>query len=279
MTPYSQPINSQQEIRMKTISLTIDVETDWGGRLSCKNGNCEGIEKGIPIILKQLESNNIKATFFISALIIPKYKQVVKDIFSQGHEIASHSLEHNIDHSQLTDVELTKQLVKSKNILESTIGEKIWGFRTPQCRVNSLLFKTLLKTGYNYDSSMVRSFFPGRYQNVHIPKEPFDKDGIFEFPITTLPLIRVPFGLLWINAMSVEVLKFYYSTFENKFPNNIVFYLHPFDLLANKKQRDFGYLISLWYNIKSNKVEETLEKLIECFTIRRKVITLKEGIK
>lgn len=94
---------------MKKFFLTIDVETDWGGRLAAESRNCEGIEKGLPLILDILKKNDIKATFFVSAMVLDGWKDYILDIKKQGHEIASHGLRHNINYSVLSRDDLKKR--------------------------------------------------------------------------------------------------------------------------------------------------------------------------
>ena len=48
----------------------------------------------LDICLEFLEENNIKATFFIVAWIGEKFPEIIKGISNNGHEIASHGLNH-----------------------------------------------------------------------------------------------------------------------------------------------------------------------------------------
>ena len=241
----------------KSIAVTVDVESDWGGRAD----TCHGMQEGLPFVLNILKRFDIKATFFISGEVIANNKDMICEIKKSGHEIASHSFKHNMDYGKLSKEELFNQINRSKELIEDEIGVKPVGFRTPQFRINDYLFDVLSDLGFKYDSSMVRGILPTRYSGLSIPSEPFFKNGILEIPISTMPYIRVPMGLLWINAMGVNMFRFLLK--RAKSPNPITLYLHPFDLLQTKSKSNFGFFVTRWYNYKSHSTKKTLELLIK----------------
>jgi len=255
----------------KEIAITIDVESDWGGRAD----TCHGIQEGLPFILNTLNELDIKATFFISGEIVRNNKDIVSEISESGHEIASHSFKHNVDYGELSKEELFDQINMSKELIEDEIGVKPLGFRMPQFRINDHLFDVLSDLGFKYDSSMVRGIFPSRYSSLSIPSEPFFKNGILEIPISTMPYIRLPMGLLWINAMGFNMFKFLVERIE--LPDRIVLYLHPFDLIGSKSKKDFGFFVNRWYNYRTSSVKGTLITVLNYWKNRkRNFICLKD---
>lgn len=255
----------------KSIAMTIDVESDWGGRAD----TCHGIQEGLPFVLDTLKGFNKKATFFISGEVIANNKDMICEIKESGHEIASHSFKHNMDYSKLSKEELFDQINISKELIEDEIGVKPLGFRMPQFRINDYLFAVLSDLGFKYDSSMVRSIIPSRYSNLSIPSKPFFKNGILEIPISTMPYIKLPIGLLWINAMSFNMFRFLLK--RAKSLNPLTLYLHPFDLLQNKSKSNFGFFVTRWYNYRTYSIKKTLELLIKYWAREdRSFITLKE---
>lgn len=261
--------------KLKTVAVTIDVETDWGGRLSVGPGNCHGIEEGIPYLLHLLDELKIKATFFISGEVVSEYADIIKSIVEQGHEIASHGFKHDVDYSTMSKKEISEQISKSKTILEDEIGVTPLGFRAPQFRVNEAVYEVLSELNFKYDSSMVRGILPTRYNNLSIPSKPFMKSNLLGIPISTMPYLKVPLGLLWINAMGFNMFRFLLKGTES--PNPVILYLHPFDLIQNKSKSDFGFLINRWYNYRSHSTRNTLELIIKYWNREgRKFIMLKE---
>ena len=246
--------------KLKTVAITIDVETDWGGRLSVGPGNCRGIEEGIPYLLHLLDELKIKATFFISGEVITEYAVLIHDIVDHGHEIASHGFKHDVDYSTMPKKEIMEQISKSKKILEEEVGVTPIGFRAPQFRINDDVYDVLHALNFKYDSSVVRGILPTRYNNLSIPSEPFMKNNLLEIPVSAMPYLRVPMGFLWINAMGFSTFKFLSERI--KFEDMFVFYMHPFDLVETKAKKDFGVVINKWYNLRLNKVKHTLESLL-----------------
>ena len=130
----------------EAVAVTVDVESDWGGRTD----SYYGIQNSLSFILNTLNEFDIKATFFISGEVVRSNKDIICEILKSGHEIASHGFKHDIDHSKLSKEELFNQIDGSKKLLEDEIGVQILGFRTPQFRVNESLFDVLADSGFRY---------------------------------------------------------------------------------------------------------------------------------
>jgi len=259
------------ECKEKSIAITIDVESDWGGR----SRTYKGVENCVPIILDLLDELEIKATFFTSGDVVRDNKDIICEVSGLGHEIASHGFKHDVDYSRLSKEELFNQIDISKELIESEVGIKPLGFRTPQFRINAHLFEVLSDLGFKYDSSMATGILPSRYSGLSIPSEPFSKKCILEIPVSTMPYTRLPLGLLWITAMGFDVFRFLMK--RSKSMSHITLYLHPFDLLQDKPKGDFNFLISSWYNYKAHSAKNTLQKLIRYWSREgRRFITLKE---
>jgi len=251
--------------------ITVDVESDWGGRMDATQANCQGIESAMPFILKLFKRNNIKATFFISSEIITLHTDLLCKIKENGHELASHGFKHNMKYDIITRNELEKQVIISKRLLEEYIGVSPKGFRTPQLRIHPKLHRILRDHEFEYDSSMAKGFLPTRYNNQQISAKPFIKDGLWEIPIPSMPYLGVPMGLLWINAMGFKAFKF---LLEKSDRSTIIIYLHPFDLIDNKSKANYNFFINSWYNFKKGSVKRTFEQIITFLAKKTDFITM-----
>ena len=256
----------------KSIAMTIDVESDWGGRAD----TCHGIQEGLPFILNTLNEFKIKATFFISGEIVKNNKNIICEISESGHEIASHSFKHNMDYNKLSKEELFNQINLSKELIEDEIGIKPSGFRTPQFQINDYLFEVLSDLDFKYDSSTVRGILPTRYSGLSTPSEPFLKNGILEIPTSTMPYIRLPMGLLWINVVGFNIFRFLSERIN--FADVIVLYLHTFDLLDIKSKNDFRFFVNRWYNYKTSSVKDTLISVLDYWGNKNKEFTCLKDI-
>jgi len=255
----------------KTIAVTIDLETDWGGKQEA-NGTNYGMEFALPRITKMLDKRNIKATFFVCGDILENYNNDVLALLDNGHEIQCHGY-HHVDHSLLSTATLKKEIEACMKTF-SRFGIKPVGFRAPQGKFKDNMFGVLSSLGFKYDSSVIRAWIPGRLDNRGHPIQPFDvetKTGkIREIPISPIPRLNLPFGLLWINTMGMGVFK----KLAKGMPEQAVFYMHPFDIIHPKPPFSTSMLNRGWYSFRQDNAEKTLVGAINFFAKTNDFVTL-----
>lgn len=181
--------------------------------------------KAVPRMLQLLSDENVKATFFIIANKVKdkSVRDAIKEMSSEGHEIANHSLDH--EHYLHRDYNATEEdLRKSTALLEDIISKQIVGFRGPSLTFNKYTPELLKKYGYTYDSSIhptplflgewiyLSLFSPGkrnkpdffflRHAINRLAPYPVSRNSLFkkdkkgyiiEFPISTTPVFRLPY--------------------------------------------------------------------------------------
>lgn len=81
-------------------------------------------------ILAILKKYNIKATFFLVGVNAQKYPEVVKEIYAQGHTIASHSMTHPML-TKIPERQLNYEISTPTQIIASTIKIKPRCLRYP----------------------------------------------------------------------------------------------------------------------------------------------------
>lgn len=192
--------------------MTVDLEPDL------RSTNCQSM-RFIPGLLDFFDDNKIKATFFTVTSLLERYESEIKEI-SKKHEIASHSHTHN----WLTPANSTWEIKKSKEVLKEH-GIKCEGFRAPGFITTENHFKLLQENNYKYDASL-STYFPGRYRNFSLPKKPFMKEGVLEFPMSTFVYPVINSGLSYLKLLH-PVSKI--------FPKPYMFYLHPWEFLKRKE--------------------------------------------
>jgi uncharacterized protein DUF3473/polysaccharide deacetylase len=153
--------------------------------------------------------NKPKATFFILGWIAERLPNLVREIHSRGHEVASHGYCHELCRdSSLED--LRKDLTNSKKLLEDTLGERIYGYRAPSFSINDDILKVIEDCGYLYDSSYNSFGMHGRYGKISLNgRKRFGiaceiSNGFFELPISNLMFSLNPFRT---DAWSKAILK------------------------------------------------------------------------
>src|SRR3984957_7719964 len=90
----------------------------------------ERMEAMTRILLEKLHSHGVKATFFVVGEIAQSHPKLIRDIADAGHEVGSHSWDHQRVH-RFNEKEFRIDLMRSKDVLEQVIGGPIFGFRAP----------------------------------------------------------------------------------------------------------------------------------------------------
>ncbi len=83
-----------------------------------------------PWILDRLDEADAKATFFIVGKQAELYPHLVAEIRRRGHELACHGYSHT-DLSELSIIEIERELVKTRAIVRQTTGDLLRYFRPP----------------------------------------------------------------------------------------------------------------------------------------------------
>lgn len=109
--------------------------------------NCAWNADDIDDILKTLEENNTKITFFMVGDWMEKFPDSVKKIHDAGHEIASHSDTH--PHvNNLSYEENIEEIEKSNQKIERITGKKTNIYRAPYGEYNDTVIKAAQDKGY-----------------------------------------------------------------------------------------------------------------------------------
>ena len=162
---------------------------------------------------------------------------MVKNIVSNGHELASHGWAHQRVSDQEPQ-EFLDDIVRSKALLEDISGQQILGYRAPSFSIssNTLWALDLLEeSGYRYSSSI----YPIHHDHYGMPSAPrfafYPKNngGLLEVPVTTVCLFNrnIPAGgggyfRLWPYAFSHWLLQ-RLNRLENR---SAIFYFHPWEI-------------------------------------------------
>ena len=109
--------------------------------------NCAWNADDIDEILKILEENNTKITFFMVGDWIDKYPEAVSKIHKAGHEIASHSDTH--PHvNNLSYEENINEMEKCNEKIERITGNRTKIYRVPYGEYNDTVIKAANDKGY-----------------------------------------------------------------------------------------------------------------------------------
>jgi polysaccharide deacetylase family protein (PEP-CTERM system associated) len=214
-----------------------------------------------------------KATFFVLGWLAERLPNLVREIRSRGHEVASHGYNHNLCNKQ-PYADVKKELAESKKLLEDITGSPISGFRAPNFSIDDDALKIAEDCGYLYDSSYNSFSLNARYGKISFNGH--RKKGIafqisndfFELPISNIQLrgMVIPLGggayfrLIPFSLFSMGVKK------NLKKEDAYLFYLHPWEIDDEQprvKGVSFKYKLRHYKNIKKTSLK--LSRLINEF--------------
>ena len=146
------------------LTFDLDAETFWFSRTMDSMNDVNLMAEGaygptvaVPRILKMLERQNLRATFFIPGWVIEKHSEICKQIVAKGHEIGYHGYLHEKAHFIEQENELIK---KSKDIMESILKVQPVGHRAPEANLSKDTIRTIADNGFKYSSNMMTCDHP-----------------------------------------------------------------------------------------------------------------------
>ena len=146
------------------------------------------VEENTHRLLDVFAEHNAKSTFFTLGWVAQRCPTLIKRIVEEGHELASHGLNHRRATTMTRD-EFIDDVKTSKAILEDAGGVAVKGYRAPSFSVNDdnqWIYEVLVELGFEYSSST----YPISHDFYGVPEWPRFKyqrpEGITEIPIPTI---------------------------------------------------------------------------------------------
>lgn len=183
--------------------MSVDLE-DWYHYYPIKKWDqmSSRIEEPTCWLLDEFAKRKINATFFILGYIAERHPDIVKRIWSEGHEIGIHGYDHGLAF-QKSPEEFEKDVKMALEAVDKAVGFKPSLYRAPSFSITkeiSWVWPILAKNGICRDSSLFAApRMDGGYTN--IPKSPFrfvveDNFEIIEYPILPKQIgpLKVPFS-------------------------------------------------------------------------------------
>jgi polysaccharide deacetylase family protein (PEP-CTERM system associated) len=195
------------------------------------------VEIGTRELLELLAKRSATGTFFTLGWIAEKHPQLVRDIASAGHEVASHGWGHERV-TTLTPDQFRASVRDSRSILEDISGQRVCGYRAPSfsiVRGGEWALDVLLEEGYTYDSSLFPIYragygYRGGSQDPYVIRRASGE--LQEFPPTTLGVGKalIPAGGGgYFRLLPYSLAKWAFKASEARgVPGT--FYIHPWEL-------------------------------------------------
>ncbi|MDA8171002.1 MAG: DUF3473 domain-containing protein [Nitrospiraceae bacterium] len=226
------------------------------------------VERNTRILLGLLAEHGVTATFFVLGWVAERFPSLIKDIHSDGHEIACHGYNHRLVY-EMTPEEFREDIRRAKGVLEDIAGSDVIGYRAASY---SILKRTLwaldilIEEGFLYDSSIFpirhdRYGFPGAARFAHEIKG--EKGTIKEFPPSTYRLLgqNIPVaGGGYLRLLPLSLTMGAIKSINLKENQSAVIYLHPWEVDIDQPRMN-GRLMSRFRHYTNLKT--TLPKLDE----------------
>jgi polysaccharide deacetylase family protein (PEP-CTERM system associated) len=191
------------------------------------------VHKTTRALLALLAEANTRATFFVLGTIAERAPELVTEIASAGHEIASHGWSHR-PIWEMSPTEFREEIVASRQLLQRISNQLVVGYRAPTFSITKRTLwalEELALAGYRYDSSI----FPIRHDRYGIPDAPLTihrgSSGLWEIPMSVVNVgpVRLPFGgggYLRLYPLSMTKLA---TRHLNSDGNPVIVYVHPWE--------------------------------------------------
>lgn len=233
-------------------------------------------------ILSLLKKYNVEATFFVLGWIAEKVPELIQEIDSLGHEIATHGYSHKML-TELKPSEFDNDIQLALSITKSIATHKILGYRAPTFSLTKdTMWATdiLLQHGILYDSSIFPMSFMAAYKAMPgLSTRPFKfQNGLIEFPLSCAEIysLRIPCsGGCFFRALPYAFTKNLLKGINRK-GNPFMFYLHPWEVDPGQPKKNMPIIDSIRHYMNLDKTYGRLERLIQDFrfTSAKKVLGL-----
>jgi hypothetical protein len=185
-------------------------------------------------LLNLFEEYKIKATFFIVGKDLKEINACrnfcIKAI-NLGHKIGNHSYNHGANFGRLPVEEKRREILGCHELIRDVLGINCRGFRAPGYGVSDLDYQILADLGYIYDASSLpgpttllmkiltahNKKYRGKALNIwgnlmakNFPKKInlSEKKSIWRFPVSVIPVLRLPIHSSYIFLLGLNYLKF-----------------------------------------------------------------------
>jgi len=134
---------------------------ETAGYLDVMSHQAYGPRTGVPRLLRVLDRQAVRATFFIPGFSAERWPDAVRSIRDAGHEIAHHGYLHESSRGVPPEVEEAR-LLRGLEALDAVAGVRPTGYRAPNWELSYALPAILARHGFRYDSGLMDADHPYR---------------------------------------------------------------------------------------------------------------------
>ena len=298
-----------------TASLSLDLDNKWSYLKTHGDASWEQhpsyLDLMVPRSLEMLDELGLSITYFVVGqdAVIDSNHRALRSIADAGHEIGNHSFHHEPWLHLYSAEQLSEELNRAQDAIESATGKRPIGFRGPGFSLSRQTLSTLLDLGIEYDCSTLPTFIGPLARMYYFWTSRLDKEQkeerkilcgtmkeglrslrpyqwqlhdqkILEIPVTTIPIVRSPFHvsyLLFLLRFS-KTLALTYFRFALAMcrlggvePSLL---LHPLDFLGAEDDADLAFFPAM--DLGAKRKCEFLRTVLSIYRDKYNVVTMHE---
>jgi polysaccharide deacetylase family protein (PEP-CTERM system associated) len=230
------------------------------------------VERNTGRVLDLFARHGVHATFFTLGWVSERYKGLIRRIVAEGHELASHGMEHRPVYTQSPD-EFRADIRRTKAMLEDAGGVAVTGYRAASFSITAntfWAFDVLAEEGYRYSSSI----YPVHHDLYGIPDAPRfafrPKEGkLLEVPMSTVAMFgrNLPCsGGGYFRLLPYAVSRWGFRQVNARDKKPAIFYFHPWEIDPDQpRQHDAPLKSRFRHYLNLHRMEERLGRLLRDF--------------
>ncbi|MDA1159927.1 MAG: DegT/DnrJ/EryC1/StrS family aminotransferase [Planctomycetota bacterium] len=195
------------------------------------------VERNTQRTFELLDAYDTKATFFVLGWVAEQMPELVAEIASRGHEVASLGFHHRTIKGLSRD-EFREDLLRAQEAIESASGQKLLGYRIADQWLGPKdlwALDVLAEEGYAYDSSvlpLLNRFSDEPYRRF-VYRQSTPSGSILEVPPSSTRLMGccLPIaGGNWFRQLPHTLLKKAVKNWDEQYADPFVMYFHIWEL-------------------------------------------------
>jgi hypothetical protein len=294
-------------------SLSLDLDNQWAYMKTHGDSGWESfpsyLDAFVPHVLDALDAWKLRITVFVVGqdAALPGNHAMLRALTDRGHEVGNHSFHHEQWLHTFSRARIDDELVRAAEAIEHATGQRPIGYRGPGFTWNAELLEALGELGYVYDASTLptyigplarlyyfrrssirgeekakRSQLFGTFAEGRRPVKPYlwrlrSGRQLLEIPVTTMPLVKVPFHLsylLWLSRFSTALMLIYLKMalwLCRSTGTEPSFLVHPLDLLGRDQAPELAFFPGMDLDAAEKRAvfDRVLAELGRCFTLVR----------
>ena len=283
-------------------SISLDLDNLWSYMKTHGDSGWETfpsyLDIFVPMILDILDDLELKITFFIVGqdAALGKNRDMLAALTERKHEVGNHSFHHEPWLHLYPKDQLRGEILDAEEHIHRVTGQKPIGFRGPGFVWSTNLLEVLAENGYLYDASILPTYLAplarayyfwtsnltkeekkqrkkifGSLKDAIKPVKPYrwhlnSNDTLLEMPVTTMPIIKIPFHLsylLYLSRFSQHLMSLYLKTaltLCRMTQTEPSFLLHPLDLISGDQIPELAFFPGM--DISSSRKIELFKKVL-----------------